>query len=307
MERKRIVVIGSANTDMVVKSPQLPAPGETVLGGNFIMNPGGKGANQAVAAAKLDGKVTFIANLGNDIFGRQAVEGYQKFGIDTSYIHHDDNTPSGVALIMVDDQGENSISVALGANETLQKTVIDKANEELRTARFILLQLEIPIQIVEYVVKKAKSFGTPVVLNPAPAQYLSEELLASIHILTPNETEAEFLTGVNIQNEASASSAAKILREKGVEIVMITMGAQGVYILSNAVDQMVPSPKVKAVDTTAAGDTFNGALLVGLTEGKSILDAITFANQAAAYSVTKLGAQSSAPTRKDLRKFSNNL
>lgn len=306
MERKRIVVIGSANTDMVVKSLQLPAPGETVLGGKFIMNPGGKGANQAVAAAKLEGSVTFIANLGNDIFGRQAVDGYTKYGIDTAYIHFDDNTPSGVALIMVDEQGENSISVALGANETLQNAVIDKAEKELRTARFILLQLETPIQIVEYVVRKAKDFGTPVVLNPAPAQHLSEELLASIHILTPNETEAELLTGVKVKTEETARSAAKILREKGVEIVMITMGAQGVYVLSNTLDQMVPSLKVEAVDTTAAGDTFNGALLVGLTEGKSILDAIKFANQAAAYAVTKLGAQSSAPTRKDLNTFTDN-
>jgi ribokinase len=307
MEQKRIVIIGSANTDMVVKSSHLPAPGETVLGGNFFMNPGGKGANQAVAAAKLDGDVVFVANLGNDIFGRLAVEGYKKHGIDTSYVNHEDNTPSGVALIMVDDQGENSISVALGANETLHRRAIDEAEEELKSANFILIQLEIPLPIVEYVIKKAKAFDTPVVLNPAPAQNLSDEMLSTIHIITPNETEAELLTGVKVQDQETARSAATILSEKGIEIVMITMGAQGVYVLSETIDELVPAYKVEAVDTTAAGDTFNGALLVGLAQDMSILDAIDFANQAAAYSVTKLGAQSSAPTRKDLNKFTNNL
>ena len=299
MNNGKIVVIGSSNTDMVIQSDHLPLPGETVLGGEFIMNPGGKGANQAVAAAKLNGKVVFIAKVGNDVFGKEAIKGFQSHGIDTNFVVVDKEFPSGVALIMVDDHGENCISVALGANAAMQNTDIVK--EVISQASFVLIQLEIPIDVVEYAVKLADKEGVRVVLNPAPAQVLSDDLLALLYIITPNETEAELLTGIKVENEETARKAAQVLKKKGVDIIVITMGSQGAYLLSGEEDQMIPGAKVKAVDTTAAGDTFNGALVVGLSEGMLIVDAIKFANKAAAWSVTKMGAQASVPSRTDIQ------
>ena len=306
MKKGGIVVIGSSNTDMVIQSGCLPAPGETILGGQFIMNPGGKGANQAVAAARLDGVVAFIAKVGNDVFGQEAVKGFQKHGIDTSFITIDNEAPSGVALIMVDDKGENCISVALGANSTMQKDEINKARKIIEQASFVLIQLEIPMEVVTYAVDLAKRLGTRVVLNPAPAQPLSDDLLSSLYIITPNETETALLTGIKVEDESTARKAARILKDKGVDIVLITMGGRGAYVLSDDDDQIVPCPKVIAVDTTAAGDTFNGALLVGLSDGISLTEAIEFANKAAAFSVTKMGAQTSAPNRNDLKMILNN-
>ncbi|MDA0196856.1 MAG: ribokinase [Bacteroidetes bacterium] len=301
MKKGGIVVIGSSNTDMVIQTGRLPAPGETILGGQFIMNPGGKGANQAVAAARLDGEVTFIARVGNDIFGQEAIKGFQEHGIDISCVAIDNESPSGVALIMVDDKGENCISVALGANLTMQKSDIDKAKELIKQASFVLIQLEIPMEVVTYAVDLAKSLGTRVVLNPAPAQPLSDDLLSSLHIITPNETETALLTGIKVEDESTARKAARILKDKGVDIVLITMGERGAYVLSDDDDQIVPSTKVIPVDTTAAGDTFNGALLVGLSDGLSLTEAVEFANKAAAFSVTKMGAQVSAPSRNDIK------
>jgi len=300
MKPEKIVVIGSSNTDMVVQSGHLPSPGETVLGGKFMMNPGGKGANQAVAAATLGGDVSFITKVGSDVFGREALKGFQSNGIDTAYVTIDKDSPSGVALIMVDEQGENCISVALGANAAMQMSEIEKARDVIKQASFLLIQLEIPMEVVAYAVQLAKQEGTKVVLNPAPAQVLPDDLLSSLHIITPNETETAFLTGVKVETEATARQAARILKNKGVNIVVITRGEQGAYVLSDEEDQAVPCPKVKAVDTTAAGDTFNGALVVGLSEGMTLMAAIVFANKAAAYSVTKMGAQASVPSRKDI-------
>lgn len=296
----KIVVIGSSNTDMVIQSNHLPLPGETVLGGEFTMNPGGKGANQAVVAARLGGEVIFIARVGNDLFGKEAVEGFEKHGIDTSYISMDEETASGIALIMVDEKGENSISVALGANATLTKDYIDAALPQLQESAYVLAQLEIPIASIEYLGKLAREHKFRLVLNPAPAQKLSDELLSVVHIITPNEIEAELLSGIKVSDQESAKAAAEALRQKGVDIVIITMGSQGAYVLSDELDELIPVQKVKVVDTTAAGDTFNGALVVALSEGKSLTSAIAFANRAAAYSVGILGAQASAPSREDL-------
>ncbi len=297
---KKIIVIGSSNTDMVIKSSKLPAPGETILGGNFLMNPGGKGANQAVAAVRLGGDITFITKTGNDIFGKQAVKLFEKEGIQTEFIATDPNNPSGVALIMVDDHGENCISVALGSNGTLNLQDIDKAVEQIKSSELVLMQLEIPLSTVEYVAGIASAAGVKVVLNPAPAQELSAELLKSLYLLTPNETEAEFLSGIKVKDEASAGKAAIIIKSKGVQHVIITMGASGSFVSTDSEEIMVSAPIVKAVDTTAAGDTFNGALMVALAENKSIIDAVKFANKAASMSVTKMGAQASIPYRKDI-------
>ena len=297
---KKITVIGSSNTDMVIKSSKLPAPGETILGGNFLMNPGGKGANQAVAAVRLGGDITFITKTGNDIFGKQAVKLFEKEGIQTEFIATDPNNPSGVALIMVDDHGENCISVALGSNGTLNLQDIDKAVEQIKSSELVLMQLEIPLSTVEYVAGIASAAGVKVVLNPAPAQELSAELLKSLYLLTPNESEAEILSGVEVKDEASAGKAANIIKSKGVKNVIITMGASGSFVSTDSEERMVSAPTVQAVDTTAAGDTFNGALVAAMVENKSIIDAVKFANKAASMSVTKMGAQASIPYRKDI-------
>ena len=303
MSNKRIVVVGSSNTDMVVKSNHLPVPGETVLGGTFQMIPGGKGANQAVAAAALEGEVSLIAKVGNDLFGQDAKEGFLKKGIDITHVKVDENTPSGVALIMVDDQGENCISVALGANNELSPEDIDHSEGLIRDAAFLLIQLETPISTVDKTISLAKEHATTVVLNPAPAQNLSDEILRKIHIITPNETEAKILTGIEVNDLSSARKAAKTLKNKGIPIVIITMGSTGAYVMSDDHDELIPGIQVEAIDTTAAGDTFNGALTVALSEHMELREAIKFANAAAAISVTKLGDQTSAPTRDELLKF----
>ena len=291
----KIVVIGSSNTDMVIKSQHLPAPGETILGGKFLMNPGGKGANQAVAAAKLGGDVVFVARVGDDLFGREALDGFKKVGMNTDYIVADPLNPSGIATIMVDENGENCISVASGANNALSPDDVDKAEEQIKGASTILMQLETPLATIQHAASMGRRLGKSVILNPAPACELSDELLADIDIITPNESEAELLTGIKVICEETALKAAEALHKRGVNIVIITMGAQGSFILSDEYSGVVPARKVDAVDTTAAGDTFNGALAVGLAKGMSISDAVKFANIAASISVTRMGAQSSTP------------
>ena len=300
MYQTKIVVIGSTNTDMVIKSDHLPAPGETLLGGTFFMNPGGKGANQAVAASRLGGKVTFISKTGNDIFGEQSVQNLKNEGINTEYMAVDPENPSGIALITVDSMAENCIVVAPGYNMTLKPDDIDKAIKQIELAEIVLLQLEIAIETVEYAAQIAFRNKRKVILNPAPAQKLSDSLLKTIYILTPNETEAEILTGVKVTDIGSAEKAAGILRNKGVEIIIITMGANGAFIHTGSLSELIPAPKVKAVDTTAAGDTFNGALAVAFSEDFNIREAVQFANKAASIAVKKLGAQASIPYRSEV-------
>ena len=295
----KIFVIGSANTDMVVKTERLPMPGETIIGGTFLMNAGGKGANQAVSAARLGGHVSFITKLGNDIFGKQSIEGFKKENIDTTYAFIDEDSPSGTALIMVDSEGENCIVVAPGANANLLPADIEKV-KNLHEAAIILMQLEIPIQTVAYVIKMAMANHQKLIINPAPAQKLDDELLNGLFLITPNETEARLLTGIKVEDEKSASAAAGVFLSKGVQHVIITMGGQGVYFQNNQLKLKINAPQVKAVDTTAAGDVFSGALTVALTEKMDWEPAIKFAVQAASISVTRMGAQSSAPYRKEI-------
>ena len=294
-----IVVIGSSNTDMVIKCEHLPAPGETILGGDFFMNAGGKGANQAVAAARLNGDVTFIAKVGNDVFGKEAIELFNKENIKTEYIFIDEKNPSGIALINVDAKGENSITVAQGANGNLLVDDIKKAESILHDATIILVQLEIPIETIEYVATIAKQHNKKFILNPAPACSLSDDLLSKVSIITPNEKEASMLTGIEINNIDDAKQAAKILSAKGIKTVIITLGEDGALLYQNEQFNLIETNKVTAVDTTAAGDVFNGALAVALSEQKNIEDAVRFANIAASISVTRLGAQASAPYRSE--------
>jgi ribokinase len=285
---------------MVIKTHHFPAPGETILGGRFLMNAGGKGANQAVAAARLGGMVTFVGKIGDDIFGKQAVQQLEDEGINIDFVAVDPENPSGVALITVDQTGENSIVVASGSNGTLSSDDFDKALPELTESEFVLMQLEIPVPTVEYIARIAAEKQKKVILNPAPAAELSGELLQNLYLITPNETEAELLTGIKVTDEQSALKSASVLNEKGVEVVIITMGSAGAFLLSNGKSEIISAPKVEAVDTTAAGDTFNGALVVALSEGKTIQESIAFANKAASISVTRIGAQSSVPYRKEI-------
>lgn len=300
MSNKTILVVGSSNTDMVIKTNHFPVPGETILGGKFLMNAGGKGANQAVAAARLGGKVTFVGKTGDDIFGRQAIVHLANEGINVEYMVTDRENPSGVALITVDHKGENSIVVAPGSNGTLNEDDFNKARVALEDAEYVLMQLEIPIPTVEYIASLAIDKQKKVILNPAPAAKLSDELLSKLYIITPNETEAELLTGIKVTDEQSALKAATLLHEKGVEIIIITMGSAGAFVLKNGHYEIINTIKVDAIDTTAAGDTFNGALAVALSEGMAIRDAIAFANKAAAISVTRIGAQASVPFRYEI-------
>jgi len=296
----KIIIIGSSNTDMVIKAPKLPLPGETVMGGKFLMNPGGKGANQAVTSARLGCPTVFICKVGNDVFGKMALQQFEKEGIQTDFVFTDAEQPSGVALINVDMQGENCITVAPGANAFLSPANIDKASAIFEKNDLILMQLETPLETVEYVVNKFHQTEATIILNPAPATPLKEEILKYLTVITPNETEAEILTGISVVNEDGLRKAANILREKGVKNVVITRGSKGAYILSDEFEGMVASVKVEAIDTTAAGDCFNGALAVGLFEKMSLKEAVQFACKAAAASVKKMGAQSSIPYRKEL-------
>jgi len=297
----RILVIGSSNTDMVIKTEKLPVPGETILGGAFLMNPGGKGANQAVAAARLGGKVTFVTKRGNDLFGNQAVGLLMREGIDTKYVVKDMELPSGVALITVDSSGENSIVVAPGSNGNLMQEDIPPHIFETDKFEILLLQLEIPISTVEYSAIAASEHGIKVILNPAPACKLSDNLLKHTWLITPNETEAESITGVTVTDISSAERVAALIQERGVKNVIITLGEMGAFVKSENYTGLISGVKVKPVDTTAAGDVFNGALAVAVSEGKELKDAVFFANKAASISVTRMGAQASAPYRSEIK------
>lgn len=297
---KKILVIGSSNTDMTIKSPRLPAPGETILGGTFRMGPGGKGANQAVAAQRLGGDVTFICKVGRDIFGENAVKGYQKEGIDTSHTLYSDEA-SGTALILVDDSGENCIAVAPGANGDLSPADIDSVADVIRKSDYLILQLEIPVESVLKAAKIAHEAGVYVILNPAPACKLPKELFSYISLITPNQTESALMTGIDVKDEESRTKAIKAFHEMGVKDVIVTLGSKGSLVCQGDSQIMVEALKVKAVDATAAGDTFCGAVCVALSEGKSLADAARFATKASALTVQKMGAQDSIPYKSDIK------
>ena len=299
---KNIVVIGSSNTDMVVKTSHLPVPGETVLGGDFFMNAGGKGANQAVAAARYGNRVVFVAKTGNDLFGEQVRKSMKEDGIVTDYVFIDEEHPSGVALITIDQKAENCIVVAGGANMYLKPEDIDKAKEEILGGDVVLMQLETPIETVEYAAKMAAEAGVKVILNPAPApaEPLSKELISNLYLITPNRSEASRLTGIEVTDLASAQRAALALYDMGAKNVIVTLGSEGSLVYDGHMMMRVEAIKVEAVDTTAAGDTYNGVLASVIAEGKSLIDAVHEANIAGAISVTRMGAQPAAPTHEEI-------
>ncbi len=292
--KAKIVVVGSSNTDMVVKVPYIPAPGETLMGSDFMIIPGGKGANQAVAAARAGAYVTFIACVSDDAFGKQAVENYRRDEIDVSCIKVQPGTHSGIALINVADDGENSISVAPGANSYLLPEDIFSIEEVFTNAKMVLVQLEVPIKTVKAAAEVAWMKGVPFVLNPAPGAVIPNDLYEKITILTPNETEAAILTSGKFSEEYIAAMANELF-SRGVKSVVITLGKKGVYVKTADFENLISGYDVKAVDTTAAGDVFNGALASALAGGGTLLHAVEFAQKAAAISVTRIGAQPSAP------------
>jgi len=300
---KNVLVVGSSNTDMIIRVPHIPRPGETILGGAFSMAAGGKGANQAVAAARAGGRVTFVARVGDDLFGRQALEGFGRDGIDARSVLATPGAASGIALITVDERGENSISVASGANALLSVADVEAAGDAFAAADIVLLQLESPLETVEAAIRAAKGRGIPVILNPAPARALDDGLLRGVSVLTPNEHEAAMLAGIEVESEHDMRKAAARIRARGPRTVVITLGERGVYASSEGSEGLVPAFKVEPVDTTAAGDVFNGALAVALAERRSLPDALRFAQAAAAISVTRPGAQPSAPTRAEIESF----
>ncbi len=298
MTLPRIVVVGSANTDMVVKTEHIPGPGETVIGGEFIMAAGGKGANQAVAAARLGAQVTFVARLGYDVFGDRAIAGYEQEGIDTSFIVRDPDVASGVALIFVDGNGENSIAVASGANARLTPADVARASGAIADADILLVQLEVPLAAVRRAIELAHQASTTVILNPAPAKEIEPDVLAQVSIATPNEHEIKVVVG---ETERQGSIARML--DAGTGTVLVTLGSRGVLWATRHGQQNVPAFSVNAVDTTAAGDAFNGGLACALAREMAMADAIRYASAVAAISVTRMGAQPSLPTADQVEQF----
>lgn len=306
MKTPRIVVVGSVNVDMVIRSPRLPSVGETVTGGRFLMAPGGKGANQAVAAARLGATVTLVARVGEDPFGDQALATYRQEGIDINWIARDPN-PTGVELILVDEQGRNVISVASGANQAMGPEDIERAADCIRSADLVLVQLEVPLETVQFTLRLAAEAAVPVLLDPAPAAPLGETLLRQVTYVKPNEGEAEQLTGIRVHDELSARQAAESLVQRGARHAVITLGSQGALWLGRGQAGFVPGYQVEAVDSTAAGDAFAGGLGCALAQGLPLGEAVGYANLVGALSVTRLGAQPSLPTAEEVRRFAERM
>ena len=302
-----ILVVGSLNMDLVVRMPVIPRPGETLLGGRFATFPGGKGANQAVAAARLGARVTMVGQVGGDAFGEQMLKIVSAEGIDTRFIGIDPQNATGVALIEVDAQGQNSIAVASGANFTLTSESVRFAWEQISQVDLLVMPLETPIETIETAAQIAKERGARVILNPAPARDLKKDLLQKVDVLIPNESETERLTGHKIQSDEAARKAGAALLSQGVGSVVLTLGEKGALIVegdpAEPTSQLIPAFPVQVVDTTAAGDSFVGALATGLGEGLSLSEAARFASAAAAISVTRAGAQPSLPYRHEVDQF----
>lgn len=294
----RITVVGSLNMDLVVRAPRIPRPGETILGGEFRTAPGGKGANQAVAAARLGGQVSMVGRVGSDAFAQSLLDGLTADGVDHTFVMQDPEAATGVALIMVDDAGENTIVVASGANMRLSPADVDAAEAAIAAADVLLLQLEVPLAAVVQAARVARAHGATVILNPAPACSLPNELLSLVDVLIPNESETALLTHLPVDDWAEIESAAMALRELGVDTVVLTLGKRGALLVEKGEKELIPAFEVTPVDTTAAGDAFVGGFAVALAEGRSLTDAVRWGNAAGALATTRLGAQPSLPARR---------
>jgi ribokinase len=296
----RVTVVGSLNMDLIARSPRIPRPGETIIGGDFHTAPGGKGANQAVAAARLGARVSMIGRVGRDAFAGQLLDNLSAAGVDHTFVIQDSEVATGVALIVVDDAGENSIVVASGANMRLSPADVDEAEAVIAGADALLLQLESPLETVIRAAEVARAHGVTVILNPAPARSLPAELLAMVDVLIPNESETSLLTGLPVSNQAEAETAATALREMGVGTVILTLGERGALLAREEETEQVLAFEVTPVDTTAAGDAFVGGFTVAMAGGQPLAEAVRWGNAAGALATTKLGAQPSLPTRQDL-------
>ncbi len=296
----KVTIVGSFNTDLSVRTPHMPVAGETILGGPFTTGPGGKGANQAVAAARLGAEVSMLVKLGKDVFGDLAAQNLEREGVRPEYILRSTDSHTGVAFIIVDQSGENMIVVAGGTNNMLTPADVEAARPAVTGAQVILVQLEIPIETVETAVRMAHEAGVKVVLNPAPGQKLSPQLLRLVDVLTPNETEAQIISGLPATSMAEAEAAARSLLQGGVGAVVITLGSKGALVVNPQACTHVSGIPVQVVDTTGAGDAFSGALAVALAEGKDLVEAAAFANAAAALHVTRPGTAPAMPTRAEV-------
>lgn len=296
-----IVVVGSCNTDMIIRTDRFPSPGETVLGGSSMMEPGGKGGNQAIAAARQGGNVTLVSKIGYDIFGLQAMELFRNENITTTHVLTDVANPSGLAMVTVNAQGENYIIVAPGANATLSLHDIDKAQTCIQKADILIVQLEIPMTTVEYALRLASAAGVRSIMKPAPVtSELTDSIVSNLFAILPNRIEAQHLSGIEISDIESAKAAAQLIGSKGVANVIITLGADGVLVKEGESFSHLPAHQVKVVDTTGAGDVFCGAFGVEISRGQSLMQAVAYANAAAALSVTHLGAQKAIPSRAEV-------
>jgi ribokinase len=298
-----IVVVGSLNMDLVIKTERMPQPGETIRGSDFQTIPGGKGANQAVAAARLGSQVAMAGRVGNDGFGPALIANLSEQGVDTSNVLVDADAPTGIALIVVDQSGENSIVVASGANLSVSPQDVDALAGLLPRAKLLLLQFEVPLESVERAATMAARHGVKVILNPAPAQAAPPRLLSQVDYLVPNETEACLLTGVEVKDLASAEEAARKLLGQGIPVVIVTLGEKGALVVTSEQAFHVPARQVEAVDTTAAGDAFIGGLAVALTKGFSLEEAVRYATCAGTLAATKFGAQTSLPSAEEVQAF----
>jgi ribokinase len=305
--KNRVVVVGSYNTDLTIKTKRIPQPGETVIGGNFFQGGGGKGANQAVASARAGATVSFVARVGNDVLGKEAVQQLAQEGINTQFVVQDEHYPTGVAFILVDERGENSIAVASGANARLSPADIEKAKAEIASAGVILLQLESPPETVQHAIDLAHKSGTLVILNPAPAGQLNGLSFNEVNIITPNIIEAEMLSGEKISTDESLAVCARKILRYGIQNVIITLGERGVFLASANTMDLISAYQISAIDSTGAGDVFSGSLAAFLAEGKSIQEAVKMAMASATISVTRMGAQPSAPYRSDIENFISHL
>jgi len=296
----KVLVVGSYNEGLTVLGGRLPKLGETVIGDHFDMGPGGKGSNQAIQIARLGGDVEFFVKIGQDVFGEEAAQLFEKEGIGTHYMKIDPEAHTGAAVICVDNDGHNLISVAPGANYRITPEELDEVPDLFDNCAYLLMVLEIPISVVYHATEKAKEKGVTVILNPAPAQKLDPKYLSMIDILTPNETETEVITGMPVTDVESAMAAGRKLVDQGLKAALITMGETGSVLVSKDQEKHFPAPEIKAVDTTGAGDAFNGGLVYALAAGKSIEDAIDFASKVGAYSVTSIGVVPGLATMKDI-------
>lgn len=299
----KLVVLGSINADHILNLKSFPTPGETVTGSHYQVAFGGKGANQAVAAGRSGANIAFIACTGDDDIGERVRRQLASDNIDIAPVRTVKDESTGVALIFVNGEGENVIGIHAGANAALSVAQVEAEKTRIADADALLMQLESPLESVLAAAKTAHQHQTSVVLNPAPARELSDELLALVDIITPNETEAEKLTGIRVENDGDAAKAANALHKKGIGTVIITLGSRGVWVSHDGEGRRVPGFKVQAIDTIAAGDTFNGTLVTALLEGTGLAEAIRFAHAAAAIAVTRKGAQPSVPWRKEIDEF----